>query len=264
MYLISIESFKSLIRNKWQAWSLAIAAKHFMLKQKCQVKGRILNSETILFLTKTWCYECIKKISKHHSLPLLLKLEAVWWQYRGLGRVSALPCSPTAVQRDRVHTITCASACAPLPSKSSDLVKNTLCQQEKWWWPKSCMLISEMKGCKGLWICTSLTFSTASLETPGLPLAPVAALQPVSLIRCVAKTRLNPSKKQQLCFLYSSTWKKPLQWVPSTWGYPMLEPWVSLQRSTVSLYGTFFKLLFFSFPQSWPLLDLLKCRKDFR
>lgn len=76
MYLISTESFRSLIRNKWQAWSRAITAKHFMLKQRCQVKGRILNTETILFLTKTWCFECIKKISKHHSLPLL-KLEAV-------------------------------------------------------------------------------------------------------------------------------------------------------------------------------------------
>lgn len=41
--------------------------------------------------------------------------------------------------------------------------------------------------------------------TPGLTHAHVVALQPVSLIRCVAKTRLNASKNQQLCLLYSYT-----------------------------------------------------------
>lgn len=49
MYLISVESFKAIIRNKWQARSLAIPVKHFVLEQRCQVAGRILNTETFLF-----------------------------------------------------------------------------------------------------------------------------------------------------------------------------------------------------------------------
>lgn len=36
--------------------------------------------------------------------------------------------------------------------------------------------------------------------------------------------------------------------------HAVLEPWVSLLRTTASHYKTGFELLFFSFPQSWPFL----------
>lgn len=51
MYFISEESFKSVIRNKWQpaACSLPVAEKCFKLQQKFQVEGRLLNTGTALF-----------------------------------------------------------------------------------------------------------------------------------------------------------------------------------------------------------------------
>lgn len=79
----------------------------------------------------------VKKISKHHSLHPLLKLEAVWWQCWGLARVSAPPCSPTAALWDRVHTSTsafclCTSASKTISSceKHSLLIRGVVMAKE--------------------------------------------------------------------------------------------------------------------------------------
>lgn len=177
-----MESFKAVIRNKWQAWSLAIAAKHFLLKQRCQVEGRILNIETILFLTKTRCFDFIAKTRKYHSLPLPpgAGSSVVWWQCWDLGRVSAPPCSKSALLQDGVHTAVCALCLGTSTSKRMRTREKTLltrgvvmagwvgaftqgCGGKMWLLWALCPEPGTAV-CKGAGVCTSPTFATASLE----------------------------------------------------------------------------------------------------
>lgn len=106
----------------------------------------------------------------------------------------------------------------------------------------------EMRGCKWPWVCTSPTFATASLESRGLhPWCCPEASEPHQVC---GQNQTQPVQKAALLPLFTYIKKATAVSVL----HAVLEPWVSLLRSTASCYKTGFKLLFFSFPQSWPFL----------
>lgn len=226
MYLISMESFKSLIRNKWQAWSLAIPAKRFMLNQKCQVKGRILNTETILFLTKTWCFESIKKISKHHSLPLLLKLEAVWfdgntgiWEGRVLRPALSLLCCGTGSHPNMCLLLGTSAFKTSWSCENRSLLARGVGMANE----LHAHLRNEgLQGTLGLHLTH---FSNCPPRKSWAYPCPCCALQPHQVW---GQNQTQPIHGAAALLPLFIQWKKPQQWAPSTWGYSMLEPWVSL------------------------------------
>lgn len=187
--------------------------------------GGFLNTETVLCLTKTWCFDFITKISTHHSLSLLLQLGAVQfdgnigiWEGWGLCFAPRVLCCGTGLTPLHVP-----SASAPPPLKLWNYVKEhslltrgvvmtehldtAFCLQGEDKATPSSVLSPRNEGLQEAMGLLLTHFAVTFLESPGIPC--VAALKPVSLIGCVVKTRPRPSKKQ-LCFPYSHTLKKPL------------------------------------------------------
>lgn len=134
------------------------------------------------------------------------------------------------------------------------------------WWgedaPSSSMLSPKNKS-KRLWVCTSLAFAVTFLERSwaSLQCCPEAS-KPLQLC---GQNQTQLTQNTASPPLFTSTKKKKLcQWLSSAWRYHVLDPRAAPLRSTATCYEAVFKLLFFSFPQSWPFLDLLRCRKKFR